>query len=54
MNFLQNPYVKAGLAVGACLLVARFVPVQSVKAAAFGVAGVIVARNTPFIRDTLA
>lgn len=44
---------KAALAVGICIAVAKFVPNQIVKAAAYGVAGVIVAKQIPIVQDAM-
>ena len=44
---------KAGIGVAIALAVAKFAPNQAVKAAAFGVAGVIVGLQVPYVRDAL-
>lgn len=46
--------IPAGIAVAVCLAVSKFVPNQMVKAAALGVAGVVVAKQIPFVKDALA
>jgi hypothetical protein len=45
--------VPLGIALGICYAVAHFVKNPAVKAAAFGVAGVIVAKQIPYVRDAL-
>lgn len=44
---------KTAIALGVTYLVYRFVPNSAVKAASLGVAGVIVAKNVPFVQDSL-
>lgn len=44
---------KAAIGLGVALAVAHFVKNQTVKAAAYGVAGVIVAQHVPFVKDAL-
>lgn len=46
--------VPAAIAVGILLAVAKFVPNQMVKAGALGAAGVIVAKQIPYVQDALA
>lgn len=43
--------IKTGIALAIVYAVVKFVPNQSVKAAALGVGGLIVARNIPFVQD---
>lgn len=38
------------IALGICFAVAKFVPNHMVKAGAYGVMGVIVARNVPYVK----
>lgn len=45
--------VPLGIALGICYAVQRFAPNQAVKAAAIGVAGVIVAKQVPYLQDAL-
>lgn len=44
---------KAALGLGVALAIAKFVPNQAVKAAAYGVAGMIVAKQIPFVQDAI-
>uniref|UniRef100_UPI0035B44FAA hypothetical protein n=1 Tax=Hylemonella sp. TaxID=2066020 RepID=UPI0035B44FAA len=46
--------VPMGIALGIAYAVSKFVPNPMVKAAAFGVIGVIVAKQVPYVRDALA
>lgn len=45
---------KIAISLAACYAVVKFVPNQSAKAAALGVAGVVVARQIPYVQDALA
>lgn len=44
---------KAAIGLGIALAVAKFVSNSAVKAAAYGVAGIIVARQIPFLQDAI-
>lgn len=44
---------KSAIAVGIALAVAKFVSNPMVKAAAYGVVGVVVAKNIPFVQDAI-
>lgn len=46
--------VPVAIGLGIALAVAKFAPNQMVKAAALGAAGVIVARQIPYVREALA
>jgi hypothetical protein len=46
--------VPLGVALGICYAIAKFAPSPMVKAAAYGVAGVIVAKQVPYLQDALA
>lgn len=46
--------LPAGIALAALFAVSKFVPNPMVKAAAYGVMGVIVAKNVPYVKDALA
>lgn len=46
--------VNLGIALGIVYAVYKFAPMQAAKAAALGVAGVIVAKQTPFVKDYVA
>jgi hypothetical protein len=53
MEFVQAHMPKIiGLAI--CYGVYKYAPNQMAKAAALGVAGVIVAKNVPYLQDALA
>lgn len=45
---------KLAIALGASFAIAKFVSNPMVKAGAFGVMGVIVAKQVPYVRDALA
>ena len=45
--------VPVGIALGICYAVSHFIKNPAVKAAAFGVAGVVVARQIPYLQDEL-
>jgi len=44
---------RMGLALGICFAVYKFVPHEAAKAAALGVAGVIVGKQVPYVQDAL-
>lgn len=44
---------KAAIGVGIALAVAKFISNPMVKAAAYGVAGVIVAKQLPYVQDAV-
>lgn len=44
---------KAAIGVGIALAVAKFISNPMVKAAAYGVAGVIVAKQLPYVQDAI-
>ena len=46
--------VPVGLALGILYALTKFAPNQMVKAAALGVAGVVVAKQVPYLKDALA
>lgn len=46
--------VPLGIALGICYAVAKFSPNAMVKAAAYGTAGVIVAKQIPYLQEALA
>jgi hypothetical protein len=45
--------VPAGIALGICYAAAHFIKNPSIKAAAFGAMGVIVAKQIPYVKDAL-
>ena len=49
----SSQITKLGLALGICFAVYKFVPHQAAKAAALGVAGVIVGKQVPYVKDAL-
>lgn len=49
----QNEMVRMAMALGMLYGVYKFVKNDHVKAAALGVAGVVIAKNVPLIRDLL-
>jgi hypothetical protein len=44
---------KVAIGLGIALAVAKFVSNSAVKAAAYGVAGIIVAKQIPFVKDAI-
>lgn len=54
MNLTTSQLTKLGIALGICVGVYKFVPNASVKAAALGVAGTIIAKQLPYVGDALA
>ena len=46
--------IPAGIALGICFAVTKFVHNPAIKAAAFGAMGVIVAKQIPYVKDALA
>lgn len=53
MNMTSSQLTKLGAALGICFAAYKFGP-PAVKAAALGVAGVIVAKKVPYLSDALA
>ena len=51
MNMTQAELVKLGTGLAILFAVYKFVPHQAAKAAALGVAGVMVARKAPILKD---
>jgi hypothetical protein len=54
MNLTTAQMTKLGIGLAVAVAVAKFAPHQAVKAAALGVAGVIVARQLPYVGAALA
>jgi hypothetical protein len=50
----QSQIVKLAIALGMVYGVYRFAPWQAAKAAALGVGGVILAKQLPYVGDSLA
>ena len=48
-----NKLVPIGIALGICFAVSKFVANPMVKAAAYGVGGVIVAKQIPYLQNAL-
>lgn len=46
--------MPAGIALAVAFAISKFVPNPMVKAAAYGVMGVIVAKQLPYVKDGLA
>ena len=46
--------VPIGIALGLLYAISKFVPNPMVKAAAYGVAGVIIAKRIPYLQQALA
>lgn len=53
MNMTSSEITKAGLGLAICFAIYKFVPHQAAKAAALGVAGVIVAKRLPYVSDAI-
>lgn len=49
----QAEMMRVGIALGICFAAYKFIPHQAAKAAALGVAGVVVARRVPYLQDAL-
>lgn len=49
----SSQMTKIAVALGACFAVYKFVGHPAAKAMALGVAGVIVGRRTPYVKDAL-
>lgn len=45
--------IPVSIALGICYAVTRFSTNAAVKAAAYGVAGVVIARQVPYLQDAL-
>jgi hypothetical protein len=54
MNLTSAQMTNLAIGLGACFAAWKFAPNASVKAAALGVAGVIVAKQLPFVGTALA
>lgn len=54
MNLTTSQITKLAMGLGICFAVYKFVPHPAAKAAALGVAGVIVAKKVPYVSDALA
>lgn len=54
MNLSTQQLTNIGLGLAVCFGVYKFVGHPAAKAAALGVAGVIVAKQIPFVQDALA
>lgn len=53
MNMSKEKLIATGIALGIAYAIQKFVPNQMVKAGAFGVMGVIVAKNIPYVSNAL-
>lgn len=54
MNLTSSQLTKIGVALAMCYAAYRFIPNASVKAAALGVGGTIIAKQIPYVQDALA
>lgn len=54
MNLSSSQVTKLGLGLGICFAVYKFIPHPAAKAAALGVAGVIVGKQVPYLSAALA
>jgi xanthosine utilization system XapX-like protein len=50
----QGDLIKTGIALGIVWAIYKFAPGAAIKAAALGVAGTIVARQVPFVKDAIS
>lgn len=53
MNLTSSEITKAGLGLAVCYAIYKMVNHQAAKAAALGVAGVIIAKRLPFVSDAM-
>lgn len=53
MNLTSSQLTKLAIGLGACFAVYKFSGHQAAKAMALGVAGVIIGRQVPYVRDAL-
>ena len=53
MNLSTSQLTKIGIALAACFAVYKFAPMSAAKAAALGVAGVIIGKQVPYVQDAL-
>jgi len=53
MNLTTSQITKLGIALGICFAVYKMVPHPAAKAASLGVAGVVVAKQMPYLGDVL-
>lgn len=53
MNLTSSQITKLAMGLAACFAVYKFVPHQAAKAMALGVAGVIVGKQLPYVREAL-
>lgn len=49
----QSEMTRVAMALAGLFVIYKFVPHQAAKAAALGVAGVIVAKQTPVLKDVV-
>lgn len=53
MNLTQGEMTKMAIALGMLYAVYKFVPHPAAKAAALGVAGMVIARKVPVLKDQI-
>lgn len=53
MNLTSSQLTKLAIALGGCFAVYKFVDKPEVRTMAIGVAGVIIGRQLPYIKDAL-
>lgn len=49
----QQELMKVGMALAICYAAYKFIPHPAAKAAALGVAGVVIAKRTPVLKDQM-
>ena len=54
MNLTTSEMTTIGIALAVCFAAYKFLPNAAAKAAALGVAGVIVAKQIPYVKDAMA
>lgn len=53
MNLTSSQLTKLAVALGACFAAYKFLPHPAAKAMALGVAGVIVGKQLPYVKEAL-
>jgi hypothetical protein len=54
MNLTTSEMTSIAIGLGICFAAFKFLHNPAIKAAALGVAGVIVAKQVPYVKDALA
>lgn len=52
-GIMNSDLGKAAIALAGCWLAFKFIPNQHVKAAVLGVAGIVVAKQLPYVSDVI-